>query len=463
MSETPHHHDHQHIVIVGGGFGGLYAALGLLRERRFQVTLIDRQNHHCFQPLLYQVATGGLSPGNIAMPLRSLLANHKRGRVLLDEVLDVHAHHQQIVLASGTTIAYDHLIVAAGMRCNRFGHDAEWGTAAPGMKTLDDALYLRRRIFENYELAERCNDPRERQRLLTFVICGGGPTGVEMAGAIAELGRSLRRHEFHHLTADDTKVILLEASASILTTFPQPLQDRARQDLTDLGVDVRCGWMVDHVDHRRIVRATTSDQETREHIDHGLFIWAAGVQGVALAQSLAIASNESLKPGGRVLVDEYCRLPGHPHIAVIGDLAYHPDHRDPLPLQERRALPGIAPVAMQQGRYLAKRLRRELRGRAVKPFRYRDKGAMAVIGRNRAVGVTGPLKMRGRLAWWAWLFIHIMYLSGTQNRILVLLQWAWAFFSRNRGARLITGAELTEQALLSRRRSAGAPAHDAAD
>lgn len=441
-----------HVVVVGGGFGGLYATLTLAKARRqVRVTLIDRTNHHLFQPLLYQVATGGLSPANIASPLRALLRKQKNVTVLQAEVTGVDPAAPTVTLDDGSTVAGDSLIVAAGARTNWFGNQGAWGPAAPGMKSLDDALYLRRQILGAFEHAERCDDAAERERLLSFAVVGAGPTGVEMAGAIAELAHHTLRKEFRRFDPADVTVHLIEAGPAVLGTFPGRLPDKARRALDRLGVTVRTETMITEVDQRGV---TITHDGTTQRLPCASVVWAAGVRGAALGGAVADATDQPLARGDRVVVEPDCSLPEHAQVFVIGDLAHYPQDPEADDPAASVPLPGIAPVAMQQGRYVAKRILARLRGRDDHPpFRYLDKGMMATIGRNQAVMASGPIKASGHIAWLAWLLIHIMYLAGAQNRLMVLIQWAWAYLSRNRNARLITGAALTDPDLVGPARS----------
>lgn len=428
--------DNHHVVIVGGGFGGLYAARAL-RGAPLRITLIDRRNFHLFQPLLYQVATGGLSPANIAAPLRGILARQRNARVLLGEVRDVDVDQRRVVLADGS-VAYDTLVVATGAVHSYFGHD-EWAAAAPGLKTIEDATDIRRRILLAFENAERQADPDRARAWLTFVVIGGGPTGVELAGALAEIARRTLRDNFRHIDPASATILLVEGADRILPLFPPPLSRRAEQSLRRLGVTVRTRTLVTDIRSDGVV-LRTGDHE--EHVAARTVLWAAGVQASPLGRTLAARTGAALDRAGRVAVQPDLTLPGHPEIFVIGDLALCRDERG-------EALPGIAPVAMQQARYVARVIRCRLRrgGRTVPaaafaPFRYRDRGIMATIGRAAAVARVGRLHFWGYPAWLVWLFIHLLFLIEFQNRVLVMIQWAWNYFTRNRSARLITGEDL---------------------
>jgi NADH:ubiquinone reductase (H+-translocating) len=417
-----------HVVIVGGGFGGLYAARALKRAP-VRVTLIDRRNFHLFQPLLYQVATGGLSPGEIASPLRSVLKWHTRTRVILAEVVDIEPQNKRVILGDGV-VPYDTLVVAAGARHSYFGHP-EWESRAPGLKTLEDAIELRRRIFFAFESAEREEDPLRRAAWLTFVIVGAGPTGVELAGALGEIARDTLKHDFRSINPRDAQIILVEGTDRVLPPYHPVLSAKAMARLTHLGVTVRLKTMVINMDDESVLLRTGAG-ETR--IRSNTVVWAAGVQASPLGQVLATHTGVALDRAGRVMVAPDLTVPSYPDIFVVGDLAHYAH-------QTQGPLPGVAPVAMQQGRYVSGTIEARLRGRAVEPFRYRDRGSMAVIGRAAAVADLGWVRFNGTLAWLTWLFIHLLYLVEFDNRLLVLVQWAWNYLTWNRGARLITAEE----------------------
>jgi NADH dehydrogenase len=419
--------DRHRVVIVGGGFGGLYTAHAL-RHAPVDVMLLDRRNFHLFQPLLYQVATGALSPANIAAPLRAVLKRYKHIRVLLAEVTGFDLDRHEVILKDGTA-AYDSLVVATGARHHYFGHP-EWEPFAPGLKTVEDATEIRRRILLAFEAAERTTDPEARQALLTFVIVGGGPTGVELAGALGEVAHRTLRDDFRAIRPTSTRILLLEGLDRILATYPPKLSAKAAESLTRLGVTVRTGAVVTDIQTGRVTfRSGSQTEVVRTHT----ILWGAGVQGSPLGKALATASGAELDRSGRVIVQPDLSLPGHPEVFVIGDLANYPH-------QTGQPLPGVAPVAMQQGRYVADVIVRRVRGEPVPgPFHYRDRGSMATIGRAAAVADLGWIRFWGLPAWLAWLFIHILYLIQFQNRLLVLFQWAWNYFTRNRSARLITG------------------------
>ncbi|HEX6974307.1 MAG TPA: NAD(P)/FAD-dependent oxidoreductase [Vicinamibacterales bacterium] len=408
------------IVIIGGGFGGLYAARAL-RRADARVTVIDRRNHHLFQPLLYQVATAALSPGDIASPIRWILRRQKNVEVLLADVVRIDPARKTVVLADGE-ITYDYLIVATGATHAYFGHD-EWRRAAPGLKTLEDALDIRRRVLLAFERAEREPDPQKRNALLTFVVIGGGPTGVEMAGALSEISRESLARDFRHFDPGCARIILVEAGPAVLAAFPEKLRDAARHDLEKLGVDVRTGAPVTDVQPGRVAIGDTV-------IEADTVLWAAGVAASPIGATLGVPIDRA----GRVLVNPDLTIPGHADVFVIGDLAS-------LKGEDGKPLPGVAQVAIQMGKHAARSIQAAIAGRPGTPFRYRDLGNMATIGRASAVADFGWLRLKGLLAWQAWLFVHIMNLIGFRNRLVVLVQWAWAYFSYQRAVRLITGDE----------------------
>jgi NADH dehydrogenase len=413
------------VVIVGGGFGGLYTAQAL-RKARLQVTLLDRRNFHLFQPLLYQVATGALSPANIASPLRGVLKRQRNARVLLAEVTGFDLARRLVLLDDGS-VPYDTLVVAAGARHHYFGHP-EWEQYAPGLKTIEDATDIRRRILYAFEAAERTADPAARQQWLTFVVVGGGPTGAELAGAIADVAHGTLRGNFRAIDPRTSRIFLLEAADRILGTYPPKLSAKAAASLARLGVTVRTGTAVTDVGPGRVeVRAGGKAEVIATHT----ILWGAGVDASPLARALAEATGADLDRAGRIRVQPDLTLPGRPEVFVLGDMALFPDATG-------KPLPGVAPVAMQQGQHVADLIQRRQRGEADRPFHYRDRGSMATIGRAAAVADLGWLRLSGYPAWLAWLFIHILFLIEFENRILVLFQWAWNYVTRNRSARLIT-------------------------
>jgi len=415
----------ERVVIIGGGFGGLYAA-HRLKDAPVNITLIDRRNHHLFQPLLYQVATGALSPADIATPLRRLLKNQQNARVLLGEVVDFDVVNKQVILRDGT-IRYDKLIVAAGSGKHYFGND-QWEAVAPGLKTIEDATEIRRRVLSAFEAAERANDPAEVQSWLTFVVIGGGPTGVEMAGALAEVARETLRNEFRNINPVDARIVLVQSGDRVLPTYHPDLSARAAASLERLGVEVLTGRRVTDVEPAGV---TISSGDQQQFIAARTVLWTAGVQASPLGQALAKAAGAQTDRGGRVIVEPDLSVPGHPDIFVVGDLAHYAH-------QTGQPLPGVAQVAIQQGRYVAELLKRQQRGQNLPPFRYRDPGNLATIGRGAAVAEIGRLRLFGWLAWPIWLVVHLMYQMDHENRVLVLVQWLWNYFTKGRSALLIT-------------------------
>jgi len=409
--------EHPHVVVVGGGFGGLYAARALA-SRPVRVTLLDRRNHHLFQPLLYQVATAALNASDIAAPLRSVLRRARNVTVLLAEVVRVDLAARRLALDRGE-IGYDALILAAGAGHSYFGHE-DWEVFAPGLKSLEDALEIRRRVLSAYESAEREPDGAEQRALLTFVVVGGGPTGVELAGALAEISRQTIARDFRVIDPTKARIILLEGGDRVLASFPEALSRRAQDALQRIGVEVRT---------RANVTRVTADAVWLggEQVRARTVLWAAGVAAAPLTRTLGVTLDRS----GRVPVEPDLSIPGHPEAFAIGDMSVCRD-RTGAPL------PGLAPVAMQQGSRAADNALRRLSGQPTRPFRYRDRGTMATIGRAAAVAVVGGVQLSGLVAWLAWLFVHIMFLIGFRNRFLVLFEWAWAYLSWQRGARLIT-------------------------
>lgn len=418
--------DSHRVVVVGGGFGGLYATQALKRSN-MRVTLIDKRNFHLFQPLLYQVATGGLSPGDISSPLRAILKRQKNVRVLLGEVIDLDPDRRCVIMRDGE-VEYDTLIVATGARHAYFGND-EWEPLAPGLKTVEDATEIRRRILSAFETAERESDPSLRRTLCTFVIVGAGPTGVELAGALAELAFHTLRHDFHDFSPNETAIILIEGTGRILGSFHPSLSSKAQWSLERLGVTVRTDTMVTGIYPNEIRVRGPAGEET---IPSETVLWAAGVQSSPLGGVLTERTGVQLDRIGRVIVEPDLSVSGYPEILVIGDMAR-------VSGAGGEPLPSVAPVAMQQGAYVAKTIRRRLSGKPSVPFRYFDRGSMAVIGRAAAVADFRGFRTGGYAAWLVWLFVHLMYLVEFSNRVLVFIQWAWNYFTRNRGARLITG------------------------
>ena len=408
-----------HVVIVGGGFGGLTAAQAL-ENAPVRVTLLDRTNHHTFQPLLYQVAMAGLSPADIAQPIRSIVRAERNVTVIMAEATRVDPGARRVWLSDGAYLDWDFLVVACGAQTSYFGHD-QWADAAPGLKSIEDAVEIRQRVLLAFELAERSSSPAVREQLLSFVVVGGGPTGVELAGALAELSKFVLDRDFRHIDPSEAKVRLLEAGPRILPSFPDDLAESATSQLHELGVEVRTDAKVTSIEPARICLGESS-------IGCSLVLWAAGVRANPLTATLGAPLDRS----GRVMVEGDLTVPGHPRVFVIGDAA-RLDGKDGQPL------PGVSPVAMQQARTVARSIRRALVGRSLVTFNYLDKGSMATIGRRRAVAMVSRMHMSGFLAWLAWLFVHIWYLIGFRNRLVVLITWAWSYFTYRRGARLITG------------------------
>jgi NADH dehydrogenase len=415
------------IVIVGGGFGGLYTARAL-RGAAADVTLVDRRNFHLFQPLLYQVATGALSPANIAAPLRSIVRRQRNTRVLLEDVRGFDLARRAALTDAGE-IPYDVLVVASGASHAYFGHD-EWERWAPGLKTIEDATEMRRRILLAFEQAEITADAARRRALLTFVIVGAGPTGAELAGAVAEIARRTLRDDFRTIDPADSRILLVEAGPRVLSSYAEDLSSKAQAALASLGVDVRLGTAVTDVRDGAVVVVRDGRPET---IEASTVLWAAGVAASPLGAALARSAGGETDRAGRVRVAPDLTLPGHPEIFVIGDLMT-------LSGADGRPLPGVAPVAMQQGRHVARSILARLEGRpGPGDFEYHDRGSMATLGRGRAVADLGFVRFAGYAAWLAWLFIHLMYLVQFGNRVLILVQWAWSYLTWNRSARLITG------------------------
>lgn len=417
------------VVIVGGGFGGLYAAKSLGRAR-VPVTLIDRRNFHLFQPLLYQVATGALSPGEIASPLRYVLRIHRNTEVLLGEVVDLDVEKRRVILRDGEA-PYDDLIVATGATHHYFGND-RWERLAPGLKTIEDATAIRSRLLAAFEHAEREPDPQKRHDWLTFAIVGGGPTGVELAGALGEIANDTLRHDFRHINPPEARILLIEGEDRVLPPFPADLSKKAERQLVALGVRPLTGARVTDIDEGGV---TVKVDGREERIAARTVLWAAGVRASRLGKVLAERAGATLDKAGRVVVEADLSIAGHPEIHVIGDLASFTH-------QGGRPLPGVAPVAMQQGRYVAEAIRRKAGGEAAThPFRYFDKGNLATIGRNKAVAEFGKVHVSGFFAWFVWVFVHLMYLVEFENRLLVLVEWVYSYVTRNRGARLITNGK----------------------
>lgn len=423
------------VVIIGGGFGGLYAARVLGKDRRVEVTLVDRRNFHLFQPLLYQVATGALSPGDISQPLRSIFRKRRNTTVFLGEAVGLDPAKRVVTLSDGGPIAYDSLIVATGARFSYFGNDA-WAAYAPGLKSIEDATEIRRRILISFEAAEREADPVRRAEWMTFVVVGAGPTGAELAGALGEIARDTLRRDFRSIDPTQARIVLVEAMDRVLPPYPPDRSKSAQRQLERLGVTVRTGTKVVDIDDRSVRLAVGDEQE---RFPARTVLWAAGVQVSSFVRTLAKATGAQADRAGRVVVGPDLSLPGHPEIFVVGDAAVMPWLKD-------RPVPGVAQGGIQGGTYAGKTIRRRLAGEATPPFRYRNKGEVAIIG--RLSGVTdipwlGPFGRQGGFpAWLLWLGIHIAYLIGFANRFVVIIRWAWSFVTHGRGSRLITGDPL---------------------
>jgi NADH:ubiquinone reductase (H+-translocating) len=418
--------DLPHVVIVGGGFGGLYAAKSL-KDAPVKVTLIDKRNFHLFQPLLYQVATGTLSPADIASPLRVILSKHKNTQVLLDKVVDIDPNAKKVYLEEREALDYDALIVATGVSHHYFGND-QWQDDAPGLKTVEDALEMRRRIFTAFEAAENEIDPEKRQALLNFVVVGGGPTGVELAGAIAEIAHQSVKDDFRDIDTTQAKVLLFEGMERILPPYPEECSVAAQKSLEKLGVDVQTKTLVTNIANNSV---TYRQGETTQTVNAHTILWAAGVKASFMGKVLADRTGAELDRVGRVVVESDLSIKDYPDVFVIGDLANFPH-------QGERPLPGVAPVAMKEGEYVADLIAKRVIGVKVKPFSYQDLGSMAVIGQNKAVADLNFARFSGFIAWIIWVFAHIYYLIEFDNKLIVMIQWAWNYFTQGRGARLIT-------------------------
>jgi NADH dehydrogenase len=424
-----------HIVIIGGGFGGLYAAKALAKYA-VKITLIDKRNFHLFQPLLYQVATGTLSPGDIASPLRSILSKYKNITVLLGEAVDIDPDGKKLIL-NDTELHYDSLIVATGASHHYFGNE-QWQKDAPGLKTVEDALEIRRRIFAAFEAAEKETDPAKRQSLLTFVIVGAGPSGVELAGALAELAYHKLPDSFRNIDTNETRIFLIEGLDRVLPPFPSDLSAKAKDELIKLGVQIKTQTMVTNISNNTVTIKSGEDIET---ISTATILWAAGVKASGISEKIAEKTQVKLDRAGRIIVDGDLSIPNYPDIFVVGDLANF-SHQNGQPL------PGVAPVAMQEGDYVAKLIMKRLKGESLPNFHYTDYGSLAVIGRNQAVVNLNFIKFAGFPAWVTWLFIHIYYMIEFDNKLIVMIQWAWSYLTRQGGSRLITGKDMEVDDLL---------------
>ncbi len=417
------------VVIIGGGFGGLRAA-GSLKKEPVNVTVIDFENHHTFQPLLYQVATAALSPADIAYPIRSIFKHQKNCQVILGRASKVETESKAVHLDDGSSVPYDYLIIAAGARTNYFGHD-DWSMYGLGLKSLDDAIEIRRRILLAFEAAEREPDDEARERLMTFVVIGGGPTGIEIAGALSELSERVLCDDYQRIRHHKPRIVLVEAQDRLLAGgFHDKLGESARKALTKMGVEIMTGSRVEDIGPLGV----TLDNG---YIGSATVLWTAGVSARSLGATLGVGTDRA----GRVVVGKDWSVPGHPEVYVIGDAAsYKPEGAE-------RPLPGVAPVAMQGGKYVAKHIHAKLRGEEVPTFKYRDKGSMATIGRARAVVSVGKINLTGFIAWMTWLFVHLMYLVGFRSRYIVMTEWAWTYFTHSRGAALITGDQTWQRAV----------------
>lgn len=411
--------DKKNVVIVGAGFGGLQAVKKLSKDKNLNITLIDRANHHLFQPLLYQIATAVLSPADIAIPTRSLTHNMKNVKVYMDEVTRVDIEENKIYF-DGKSMSYDFLVLAIGARTGYFGHE-EWKKYTSGLKNLTDALQIRKRLLLSFEEAE--NHPKEADRLLKYIIIGGGPTGVELAGSIAELSHRIIRKDFRNIDTGEAEIVLIEGGSDLVPTFDRKLSVYTKKQLEKRGVKVMLNSRVENIDDKKVYVKTLDGNKV---LEGNVIIWAAGVEPVPLAQSMGF----ELDRGKRVFVNEYCYVDGHPNVFVIGDMA---DQKD----KNGKPLPGLGPVAMQQGRYVAKFIINVLKGKSTKPFRYFDKGNMATIGRKNAIAELRSFKMTGLIGWFAWLFVHLYYQVGFKNKVSILITWIWSYLTFGAGARVI--------------------------
>jgi NADH:ubiquinone reductase (H+-translocating) len=427
-----------HVVVVGGGFGGLTATQALAKAP-VRVTLLDRTNHHTFQPLLYQIATAGLSPADIAQPIRAIVHRQHNVTVLLAEAVGIDLGTREVRLDDGAAVGWDYLILACGAETSYFGHD-EWKEVAPGLKSIPDAVSIRTRVLLAFELAEREENAAMRDELLSFAVIGGGPTGVELAGALAELSKFVLDRDFRHIDPSAAKVRLLEAGPRILPSFPEDLAASAVSQLHELGVEVRAGARVTGIEPGRVHLGS-------ETLACSVVVWAAGVRAQPLTATLGVATDKS----GRVFVEKDLSIAGHPNAFVIGDAAR-------LDGPDGQPLPGVSPVAMQQARWAAKIILRTMAGQDRRPFEYFDKGSLATIGRSRAIAMVNRMHLSGLLAWLVWLLVHIFYLIGFRNRVVVMITWAWSYLTYGRGARLVVGESTAAmRALLGAGRSVPLP------
>lgn len=429
MGATIENTKRHQVVIIGGGFGGLYTAKALAKAD-VDVTLIDKRNFHLFQPLLYQVATGTLSPGDISSPLRSILSKSKNTQVLLSEVSDIDPKTQEVIM-SDRIVKYDTLVVATGANHSYFGNDA-WKELAPGLKTVEDAIEMRRRIFSAFEAAEKETDPKKRRALLTFVIVGGGPTGVELAGAITELAYKTLQEDFRNIDTSETQVLLLQGADRVLPAMAPQLSKAATASLEKLGTVVKTKTRVTNIANDVV---TYKQGDEVYEVTSKTVLWAAGIQASTMGKILALRTGAKCDKAGRVIVEPDLSIQGHENIFVVGDLANYSHQKD-------QPLPGVAPVAIQEGEYVAGVIKKRLQGKkSIQPFKYNDYGSLAMISQNSAVVDLGPFKMKGFFAWIFWLLIHIYFLIEFDNKLIVMLQWAWNYITRNRGSRIITGQE----------------------
>jgi NADH dehydrogenase len=424
-----------HVVIVGGGFAGLYAAKEL-GNAPVKVTLIDKRNFHLFQPLLYQVATGSLSPAEICSPLRLIVGRNKNTHVVLDEVVDIKPEQNQVIMREGI-LNYDHLIIGTGVSHHYFGNE-HWEKDAPGLKSIENALDIRRKIFLAFEEAEKLSSPQEKIEWLTFAIVGGGPTGVELAGAIAEIAHKTIRKDFQEIDTTKARILLIEGMNRILPPYAEDLSYKAQTSLEELGVEVLTNRMVTNIDGNNLTIRHNDQEET---IRARTILWAAGVKASGLSEVIAERTGVQRDRAGRIMVEPDLSIKYHPNIFIVGDLANFSHQGD-------KPLPGIAPVAMAEGQYVAKLIQAKAENKILETFKYVDKGSLAVIGDNHAVADLGFIKLSGFLAWFVWVFAHVYYLIEFDNKLVVLLQWGWNYFTRGRGARLITG-EISEKNLVS--------------
>ncbi|WP_373478882.1 NAD(P)/FAD-dependent oxidoreductase [Geminocystis sp.] len=428
--------DLPHVVIVGGGFAGLYAAKEL-GKALVKVTLIDKRNFHLFQPLLYQVATGSLSPAEICSPLRLVVGKNKNTHVILDEVIDINPEEKQVIMREGI-LNYDYLIIGTGVSHHYFGND-QWEKDAPGLKSIENALDIRRKIFLAFEEAEKVSSMEEKEEWLTFAIVGGGPTGVELAGAIAEIAHRIIKDDFKEIDTTKAKILLIEGMNRILPPYPEDLSQKAKESLEYLGVTVLTNRMVTNIEKSRVnIRYGEEEEET---IKARTILWAAGVKASSLGKIIVEKTNAESDRVGRIIVEPNLSIKDYPNIFVVGDLANF-SHQDNKPL------PGIAPVAMAQGQYMSKYIKAQIKGETIPPFRYVDKGSLAVIGDNHAVVNLGFMKLSGFIAWLVWVFAHIYYLIEFDSKLVVMIEWGWNYITRGRGARLITG-EISEKNLIN--------------